>query len=155
MSAHFRFICVLTAPFALALPAFAADAISLQGADAAETAAPVSVVVDVRKGDQWVYEFRDELTDELKMTNSIVISEIAGDEIDTRLRTKNVSTLAESWSLVAFDRFWRRKEDPAWNHTPYQENWGIPNAIRVRRRAPARPGSDDRTQRMPSPCVAP
>ncbi len=112
--------------FLVAAPVRAADA-----GGAPSSAAPDTVVVDAKKGDQWVYDFRDGLTNELRFTNSIVISAIAENEIDARWRVKNVATSAESSSLVAYDRLWRKKEDQVWSNDPYQENWGIPKEIRV------------------------
>jgi len=117
--------------FCLAAAATSARAEDAPAAPAPKTPAPADVSIDVRKGDQWVYENRDGLTGELRATSSVVVAQLGENEIDTRLRTKNVANGLESATLMVFDRQWRKLSDTNWTNTPYQENWGVPAAIKV------------------------
>jgi hypothetical protein len=96
-----------------------------------EKTPPAIKSIDVRKGDQWVYELRDELTDELKFTMSYAMSDLADNEIDIRVKTKAVATNAEGAYLEVFDRRWRKTEGTKFSFKKYQESWGVPDDLAV------------------------
>ena len=95
---------------------------------------PAVKSIDVKKGDQWVYETRDELTGRLKFTTSAVVSDVTDSEIDVRVTNKATSTnAAETTYLEVFDRRWRKTEGPKYTFKKSQEFWGVPDDIAVGR----------------------
>ena len=92
---------------------------------------PEAVGIDVKRGDEWNYESRDDLTGETKYVISVVVSDVAGDEIDTRIKARSLSTNIESVGVSVFDKTWRKKEDNGNIYKINQENWGIPNSIKI------------------------
>ncbi len=96
-----------------------------------EPPAPEATSIDVKKGDQWVYEFRDGLTDSLRLTISYTVSGLSDDEIDVRVRSKSPTTNAEGVVLQIYDRQWRQTESPKFTFKKSQESWGIPEGVAV------------------------
>src|ERR1700685_4444302 len=91
----------------LVSPGFAAFA-----DDAAKPASgpePTSVVVSVKAGDSWGYEFRDGITNDLISTVQVTATQVAAGEIDVRNRVTKVKTNDENSTLIVFNRNWRLK----------------------------------------------
>jgi hypothetical protein len=96
----------------------------------AKDKAPDVKSIDVKKGDQWVYTARDELTGEVKATVSHVVSDVADNEIDVRVISKAPSG-AEGTFLETYDRRWRKTEGAKFKFSKGQEFWGVPEDIAV------------------------
>jgi hypothetical protein len=97
----------------------------------ASSPAPSETAVNVKPGDSWEYEIRDGLTDQLRTTMYLTVTEVTTSEIDVRYRWTAAKTQQESSGLVTYDRNWRRKEDSAWRETPPNDTTGIPDGLAV------------------------
>src|SRR5258705_4468778 len=82
--------------------------------DARGVSAQVADVAGVLPGDRWVYEHKDEITGDLKMTTTIVVIDVSGKEINTRLSVRGAARPRQ----VVFVRNWNRVDDGLWKHTP-------------------------------------
>jgi hypothetical protein len=118
-------------PALLVISACAAHAQAQTQPDAASTAPPAVKSIDVKKGDQWTYEYRDELTGEIKYTVSYVVSDLTDDEIDVRFKSKATSSNAEITVLETYDRWWRKTEAPKYTFKKSLESTGIPDNLTV------------------------
>src|SRR5208337_2895959 len=76
------------------LPAFADDA-----PKPASGPEPTSVVVSVKAGDSWDYEFRDGITNDLISTVHMTVTQVAEGEIDVRNTVTKVKTKDENSTL--------------------------------------------------------
>jgi len=92
---------------------------------------PSGFKVDVMRGDQWSYEQRDGITDELKFIVSFTVTDVSDGEIDTRAKFRNVSSNAENSFLQTFDRAWRSKDTGNNVYHPAQDDGGVPDALAV------------------------
>jgi hypothetical protein len=98
MRLKFALLCAATL-FSLDVSARASD-----DPKPADGPPPASVKVDVARGDQWIYEQRDGLTDELKFVVSYVVTDVSDSEIDSRVRFKNPTANTENTSLQTWLR---------------------------------------------------
>jgi hypothetical protein len=87
--------------------------------------------IDVKKGDQWVYEVRDSLTNEVKLSVSFTIADVSDTELDVRLRSKVVATNVEVSVLETYDRWWRKTEGPRATFKSNSPSFGIPEKLAV------------------------
>ena len=106
------------------LPAFADDA-----PKPASGPEPTSVVVSVKAGDSWDYEFRDGITNDLISTVHVTVTQVAEGEIDVRNRVTKVKTKDENSTLIVFDRNWRLKDNGKFKYTPFNDATGIPDGL--------------------------
>jgi hypothetical protein len=69
---------------------------------------------DVQLGDHWTYELRDEITGDVKATNTNIVTDISESEINVRVGvTGNPNS-----GYVTFDRSWNVKNNGIWRSTP-------------------------------------
>ena len=92
---------------------------------------PANVKIDVARGDRWTYEYRDDLTDELKTITQYAVTDATDSEIDTRARVTNATTNSESHSVQVFDPHWRLKDSGVATYRPGLEHVGIPADMQV------------------------
>ena len=111
---------------------FCGPALADDAAKPTSSPAPSETVVNVNPGDSWEYEIRDGLTDQLKATVHLTVTEVTASEIYVRNRWTAAKTQQESSGLVTFDRNWRMKEDSAWRNTPPNDTTGIPDGLAVK-----------------------
>jgi hypothetical protein len=90
---------------------------------------PVIKSVDVKRGDQWGYEYRDELTDETKYTISYVVSDLTDNEIDVRVKSRGAN--GENTTLEIYDRRWRKTEGPRFKFKDNLASTGVPDDPKV------------------------
>jgi hypothetical protein len=114
---------LLVSPY---LPAFADDP-----PKPASGPEPISVVVSVKAGDSWGYEFRDGITNDLISTVQVTVTQVAEGEIDVRNRVAKVKTNDENSTLIVFDRNWRLKDNGKFKYTPFSDDTGIPDGLAV------------------------
>ena len=84
-------------------------------APAAATAADApDPMEDVKLGDHWTYELRDEITGDVKATNTNIVTDISETEINVRVGvTGNPNS-----GYVTFDHSWNVKNNGIWRSTP-------------------------------------
>ncbi|THD41974.1 MAG: hypothetical protein E7774_16945 [Bradyrhizobium sp.] len=92
---------------------------------------PDTVKVDVLRGDRWIYELRDDITNELKSIVDVAVTDVTDSEIDTRVRFTNATTNAESNVVQVFDPRWRLKENGNFTYRPADDETGIPADLQV------------------------
>ena len=81
---------------------------------AAEPANSPEPMEEVRLGDHWTYEFRDDITGELKSTITNTVTDVSDSEISTR-----IAQLGNPGSgYQTFDRSWNLTNNGIWRHTP-------------------------------------
>lgn len=69
---------------------------------------------DVRVGDRWVYETRDDLTGEVRDTITVAVIDVTETEISTRHSRKP----GERPRSVIYNRYWARIDDNVWRFNP-------------------------------------
>jgi hypothetical protein len=95
-----------TAPSASAPPTSAPPAV-----ESPSTAEPME---DAQTGDHWTYEFRDEITGEVKSTITSTVTDVSTTEIGIRL-----ATLGNPGNgFQTFDRSWNLTNNGIWRYAP-------------------------------------
>jgi hypothetical protein len=69
---------------------------------------------EVQLGDHWTYEFRDEISGEVKGTYTNVVTDVNATEIGARVGMLGNSNTG----YVTFDRTWNVKNTASWRYTP-------------------------------------
>lgn len=78
-------------------------------------AQPADDLLDpVRVGDRWLFEFKDELSGEVKGIFAQVVTDVSEREIVTAVSRRG----EEQTRLIAFDRDWNRIDDSLWKYRP-------------------------------------
>jgi hypothetical protein len=81
---------------------------------AVEAPSTVEPMEDAQTGDHWTYEFRDEITGEVKSTITNTVTDVSTAEIGLRLATLgNPGT-----GFQTFDRSWNLTNNGIWRYTP-------------------------------------
>jgi hypothetical protein len=91
-----------------------------------EASAQLADVASVLPGDRWVYEVKDEITGDVKLTTTVVVLDVSENEINTRLSVRGV----ERPRQVVFDRNWSRIDDSVWKYRP-SDGTGIKAPLHV------------------------
>jgi hypothetical protein len=91
-----------------------------------DVAAEVADLADVLPGDRWVYEIKDEITGDLKMTTTVVVLDVSEKEINTRISVRGP---ARAFQTV-FDRSWNRIDDGIWKFRP-SDGTGVQTPLQV------------------------
>jgi hypothetical protein len=73
---------------------------------------PAGVPIDVKRGDEWKYETRDFLTQEIKSKIRYVVADVLPAEIDVRLTYLDARNGRENSFLMQFDHDWQLLESP-------------------------------------------
>jgi hypothetical protein len=81
---------------------------------AAEAAASPEPMEDLQLGDHWTYEFRDDITGEIKSTITNTVTDISGSEVSTRIAQLGTPNSGHQ----TFDRFWNMTNSGIWRYTP-------------------------------------
>lgn len=90
------------------------DAPPPSASDVATTTDSPEPMEDVKLGDHWTYEVRDEITGDVKATNTNIVTDISGSEISVRVGvTGNPNT-----GYLTFDHSWNVKSNGIWRFTP-------------------------------------
>ena len=81
---------------------------------AVEPASGAERMEDAQTGDHWTYEFRDDITGEVKSTLTNTVTDVSDSEISTR-----VAQLGNANSgYQIFDRTWNMIDGGTWRYTP-------------------------------------
>ena len=93
---------------------------------------PATTKVEAARGDRWVYEVRDDITDELKVITDFTVTEVTDTEINTRVRYTNVTNNnSEVTAAQTFDLNWHTKDNGTFVFTPGLEDTGIPADLQI------------------------
>jgi hypothetical protein len=76
--------------------------------------APANPTEDVKIGDRWTYEVRDEITGEVKATLTNVVTDMTKSEINVRVS----ATGKPNSGYLTYDRLWNLKDNGTWRITP-------------------------------------
>src|SRR5437870_3540866 len=87
--------------------------------------AQVADIAGVLPGDRWVYEIKDEITGDVKLTTTVFVLDVSENEINTRVSTRGVGP-----RQVVFDRSWNRIDDSTWKYRP-SDGTGIKTPLQV------------------------
>jgi hypothetical protein len=91
----------------------AKDAAPMTSAPAGPAASPDSME-DLQPGDHWTYELRDEITGEVKGTNTNTVTDVSASEINTR-----IGLLGNPGAgYQTFDRSWNVTNNGIWRFKP-------------------------------------
>jgi hypothetical protein len=88
---------------------------------AAQTASPAAATSkpnpteDVKVGDRWTYEARDEISGEVKSTVTHIVTDISKSDINVRVNV----TGSPGSGYITYDRFWNVKDNGTWRTTPH------------------------------------
>ena len=126
MSKFGRMAMVAVFAFAGGCAAFAADDTKPN-----DPTPPANPKIEVARGDRWIYEVRDDITNEIKTINDIAVTDVSDSEIDTRVRFINAATNAETHSVQVYDHDWRLKDNGVFINRPGIEETSIPTEIQV------------------------
>src|SRR5262245_23567047 len=91
-----------------------------------DASAQLADLASVLPGDRWVYEVKDEITGDVKLTTTVVVLDVSENEINTRLSVRGV----ERPRQVVFDRNWSRIDDSVWKYRP-SDGTGIKAPLHV------------------------
>jgi hypothetical protein len=69
---------------------------------------------DVRLGDHWTYELRDDITGEVKSTITNTVTDVSDSEISTRSALLG----SPNFGYLTFDRSWNLINNGVWRYTP-------------------------------------
>jgi hypothetical protein len=72
------------------------------------------VMEDAQTGDHWTYEFRDEITGDVKSTITNTVTDVSASEISTRI----ASLGNPNSGYQTFDHSWNLINNGAWRYTP-------------------------------------
>jgi hypothetical protein len=87
---------------------------SAASSPAVESPNNVEPMEDTQLGDHWTYEFRDDITGEVKSTITNTVTDVSGSEVSTRL-----AQLGNSGSgYQTYDRSWNVTYNGTWRYTP-------------------------------------
>jgi len=92
---------------------------------------PVNPKIELARGDQWTYEVKDDITDELRVILNLAVTDVTDSEIDVRARYTVVATNVETTGVQVFDQNWRQKENGVTICRPACPETGIPADIEV------------------------
>ena len=81
---------------------------------AAEAAVSPEPMEDLQLGDHWTYEFRDDITGEIKSTITNTVTDISGGEVSTRIAHLGTPNSG----FQTFDRSWNMTNSGIWRYTP-------------------------------------
>ena len=81
---------------------------------------------DPQTGDHWTYEFRDEITGEIKSTLTNTITDVS--DTDITVRTTALGNTGAGY--VSYDRSWNRTGNDTWRFTP-NDGGGIRSPLAV------------------------
>lgn len=88
---------------------------------------PATIKIDIARGDRWIYEIRDDITDELKIVTDYTVTEVTDSEIDTRVRYTNIANNnSETTGVQTFDLNWHTKDNGTVTFRPGLEDVGVP-----------------------------
>jgi hypothetical protein len=93
---------------------FAQSPPTSQTAPAVESPTRLEAMEEAQTGDRWTYEFRDEITGEIKSTFTNTVTDVSASEIGVRT---GVLGSANSGYLT-FDRSWNMKANGTWRYSP-------------------------------------
>ena len=88
--------------------------------------APAASESDVKPGDRWVYEERDEITGTIRNTRTNIVTEVTPTEIATRFTNAGKPDA----SLIVFDRSWNVILGGPWRYSPH-DGTGIQMPLEV------------------------
>lgn len=77
-------------------------------------------------GDHWTYEVRDEITGNLKYTNTNLVTDVSETEIS--IRTENLGN--PGVGTIVYDRSWNVKNTPTWKYSP-NDGTGVKLPLKV------------------------
>ena len=95
-------------------------------ANASAASAQVADLASVLPGDRWVYEVKDELTGDMKLTTTVVVLDVSDKEINTRVSVRG----QERPRQIVFDRSWNRVDDSAWKYRP-SDGTGVETPLQI------------------------
>jgi hypothetical protein len=81
---------------------------------AAETPNGIEPMEEAQTGDHWTYEFRDDITGDVKSTITNTVTDVSGSEIATEVAQLGTSNTG----YQTFDRCWSLVNKNAWRFTP-------------------------------------
>ena len=81
---------------------------------ASEAAPATTPMEDPQTGDHWTYEFRDEITGEVKSTLTNTITDVS----DTDISVRNTALGTAGIAYVNYDHSWNRTGNDTWRFTP-------------------------------------
>lgn len=76
---------------------------------------PADQTEDVKVGDRWIYEVRDEITGEVRAIYTNVVTDIAKSEINVRVS----ATGKPNSGYMTYDRLWNLKDNGTWKIAPH------------------------------------
>jgi hypothetical protein len=79
-----------------------------------EASAQVADLAGVLSGDRWVYELKDEITGDVKLTTTVVVLDVSEAEINTRVSVRGAARPQQ----IVFDKNWNRIDDSVWKYRP-------------------------------------
>jgi hypothetical protein len=85
----------------------------------AQTAAPAALeeaesMAEVMLGDHWSYEFRDNITGELKGTVTLTVTDVTANDISIRS-----SNIGRTLAYFTYDRDWNAQSSASWKYAPH------------------------------------
>jgi len=116
----FRNACLATARLATIGLLAAASPLSAQtttpagSSVAAETTNGSEPMEDAQAGDHWTYEFRDDITGDIKSTITNTVTDVSDSEISTRIAQLGNANAG----YQIFDRTWNMINSGTWRYTP-------------------------------------
>lgn len=81
---------------------------------ATESAPPQETMEDPQVGDHWTYEYRDDITGDIKSTFTATITDISESEIS--LRTNVIAN--SNYGYASYDHSWNRTINGNWRYSP-------------------------------------
>ena len=91
------------------------DSPPVAGSPSAEPANAPEVMEDVQIGDHWTYEFRDDITGDVKSILTNTVTDVSGSQIGVKIaRVGNANA-----GYLTFDRSWNLVNNGDWRYTPH------------------------------------
>jgi hypothetical protein len=110
----FRCCFLATVGLLLSASALTAQTPNAAPAPAATESAGQETMEDPQVGDHWTYEYRDDITGDLKSTFTATITDISATEIS--LRTNVIGN--SNYGYANYDRSWNRTTNGDWRFSP-------------------------------------
>lgn len=109
--------CIFLATIALLTTTsllFAQSPPASQAPPAVESPGRPEAMEEAQTGDRWTYEFRDEITGEIKSTFTNIVTDVSASEIGVRTTTLGNANNG----YLTYDRSWNVKANNAWRYSP-------------------------------------
>jgi hypothetical protein len=121
-------LIVTATPLSAQTPTKEAPAPAPPAAAAPPVEAPNSTesMEDAQLGDHWTYEFRDDISGDVKSTLTYTVTDLSDKQIGIRITKLGTSNNGDQ----TFDRSWNLMESGSWRYAP-NDGTGIPSPLAV------------------------